>query len=267
VHLYDTGQQAMLDMLAGAAEFATVGDTPLARAAVEGKSVNVIAAISENSYANFIIARRDRGIRELEDLRDKRLGRVPWTTADFFSHVYLITSQISPNELQVVDLIAADIPATLVRGEVDAVATWPPYSTRAVAELGTNAVIFHDPSVYTMEWTVVVRPDWGNLQGRAVRKFLRGLVRANRFLREQPEESRAIYGKRVGLDPAAVERAMKGWAFKVAIDQSLILSLEDQARWILRKQGENQSPPNFLRFINVDGLKAVSPGAVNVPGT
>lgn len=57
-----TGQLALEEMLAGRANFATVGDTPFVRAVVEGKSLRAIATISENNYANAIVARRDRGI-------------------------------------------------------------------------------------------------------------------------------------------------------------------------------------------------------------
>lgn len=256
----------MIEMLAGGAHFATVGDTPLARAVVEGKHVSIITTIAVNNHANAIIARKDRGIWDASHLVGRPVGRVAWTTADFFLHVYLTTSHVNPEDVNVVDLEPSAVPTALLRGDVDAVATWQPYLTTIAQQLGTNAVILHDASLYTMTWTVAVRPDWSHLEGRAVRKFLRALLRANRFIAEQPEKARAIYGRKAGLDASALAAVWEGWTFELALDQSVILDLEDQARWILRKKGLEGSPPNFLNVIHADAFRAVSPTGVTIPG-
>lgn len=264
--LHTSGQQAMTEMLQGNANFATVGDTPFAKAVVDGKSVNIIATVGANSHANGIVARKDHGLWEPQNLVHRRVGRVPWTTADFFLHVYLTTLHINPADVELVDLEPATVSKALDNGEIDAVATWRPYLTMTADNLGTNAVILHDPSLYTMTWTVVVRPEWAQAQGRAVRKFLRALIRATNYIKRNPDEARDIYGRRAGLKGSSLEAAWEGWMFDVSLDQSLILDLEDQARWVLRRKGVRQSPPNFLEAIQADALQAVSPSSVTIPG-
>jgi NitT/TauT family transport system substrate-binding protein len=261
-----SGGQALVEVIAGTADFATVGDTPFARAVVEGKALKVIASIGENSYANAIVARRDRGVFAAQDLRKKRVGRVPWTTADFFLHSYLTTSYVDPGEVTVIDYDPPGLPQALQSGEVDAISTWPPYATLVAEQLHTNAVILHDPSVYTMIWNVAVRSEWAALRPEAIRKFLRAVLRSSRFIQEHPDDARLIYATENKTDLAGAATAWKGWHFNVELDQSLILDLEDQARWILRQNKTNQCPPNFLDFIYCDGLRAVQPGAVTIPG-
>ena len=53
--------------------------------------------------------------------------------------------------------------------------------------------------------------------------------------------------------------------FSLSIDQSLILAMEDEARWMISNKltGEKQVP-NFLDYIWDDGLKAIKPEAVNI---
>jgi NitT/TauT family transport system substrate-binding protein len=261
-----SGREALVEVIAGAADFATVGDTPFARAVVEGKAVKVIASIGENSYANAIVARRDRGVFDPQDLREKRVGRVPWTTADFFLHAYLTISYVDPEEVTVIDYDPQGLPHALLTGEVDAISTWPPYATIVAEQLQTNAVILHDPGVYTMMWNVAIRSEWAARRPDTIRKFLRALLRSSRFIKENPGAACGIYAKRTEVDLATAAAAWKGWQFNVGLDQSLILDLEDQARWILRRNKANQSTPNFLEFIDCDGLRAVQPVAVTIPG-
>jgi NitT/TauT family transport system substrate-binding protein len=263
---YDSGRLALAEMLSGGADVATVGDTPIARAVVEGKPLKVIASLGENTYANAVIARRDRGVVSAQDLKHKRIGRSAWTSADFFLNALLTTSYVDPEGVDLVDFAPSDLANALVTGEVDAISSWAPTSILAAEQLGTNAITLHDPSIYTMTWNITVRPEWATLQPETVRKLLRAVLRSTQFIADYPEVSQAIYARHAHVAPAVATVGWKGWDFNVSLDQSLILDLEDQARWILRRSGSNQPPPNFLEFIYSDALKAVRPDAVRIPG-
>lgn len=53
--------------------------------------------------------------------------------------------------------------------------------------------------------------------------------------------------------------------FSLSLDQSLILAMEDEARWMIKNNLTNEkNVPNFLDYIYEDGLKAVKPEAENV---
>jgi hypothetical protein len=57
------------------------------------------------------------------------------------------------------------------------------------------------------------------------------------------------------------------YPFTASLEQILLLNLEDQARWMIRKYLEStRSPPNFMHFIEADGLKNVEPTAVRITG-
>jgi len=54
---------------------------------------------------------------------------------------------------------------------------------------------------------------------------------------------------------------------KTSLDQSLILNLEDQARWMLKREaGSAGRIPNFMDSIYAEGLKAADPAAVKITG-
>ena len=93
---------------------------------------------------------------------------------------------------------------------------------------------------------------------------------------ESPEQAKAVLRDRGGHDAYFVTRGEdrrryvdKVWGqhqFAVSLDQSLILALEDEARWTAETSGSGATIPNFLDFIYADGLKAVQPDAVTIVG-
>ncbi len=264
---YASGPQALDALFSGRADFATAADTPMARAAVDGKPMAVIATIAENDQAVLVVARKDRGISGVEDLRGKRVGLALGTAAEFFLHIFLTTSYVSPRDVQTVNIAADEVVDALVKGEVDAVSTWAPYTLVLQDQLGPNAVVLGAPGIYAMNASVTVRHDFAANNPERIKGFLRAILRSNTFIREHPDEARVITAKYMAEDSSLYAREWNDYSFVAELDQSLILNLEGQARWMIRGEaGGVRRTPNFLDFIYADGLKAVQPGAVTVPG-
>lgn len=264
---YISGHLGLDAVLSGKEDLATSGDTPIARSILDGKPVAVVATVSKIDRAILIIARKDRGISASGDLRGRKIGVVRGTTADFYLQIYLTTSYIDPKNVQIVDLAAEHVIDALLNGEVDAVSTWAPHTLVLRDQLGSNAVIFSDPSIYKMTWNIVVTQEFARSNPERIKKLLRALIRANRFIKERPDESRAISAKYIGTDSPLYEREWQDYSFSVTLDDSLILNLEEQARWMARKEGISaQKPPNVVDFNYTEGLKAVQPESVRIAG-
>ena len=258
------GLQAVLE---GKADLASVGETPIARDAVDRKPLAVLATICRIDRAILIIARKDRGIATAEDLKGKKIGLVAGTTADYFLHIYLTTAYIGPDDLQIVNYQTEALVDALVAGEVDAISTWAPFTTAAAGRLGDNAVVLDEPGLYTMTWNMVATPQTAARDGEAIQRFLRAIIRANEFISHHGDEAQAITARSVAMDPAVVRNEWGNYAPTAVLDQSLVLLLEDQARWMTRGAvGETSQVPNFLEWIHAGALKAVRPEAVRIAG-
>jgi ABC-type nitrate/sulfonate/bicarbonate transport system substrate-binding protein len=267
LHSYVSGHIGLEAVLSGKVDLASSGESPIARAAIEGKQVVVVANICNVDRAILIIARKDRGITAPDDLRGKRIGVVATTTAHFFLDTYLATSFIDPKEVQVVDIATENLVAALLNGGVDAVSTWAPHTSVLRDTLGSQAVILYDPSIYTMTWNMVTRKDFAQENPETIKKFLRALISANRFITEQPEEARAISSRNIGTNSHHFEREWKDYQFTMVLDQSLLLNLEDQARWMIKKEtGSNRKAPNMMDIVYVEALRAVQPEAIRIVG-
>ncbi len=263
---YPAGHLCLAALLSGKADFATSAETPLTRAALEGKPFAVVAIIADIDRAVLIIARKDRGIANVSDLRGKKIGLVAGTAAEFFLHIYLTTSYIDPGEVRVINLAPEKVVDALLTGEVDAVSTWSPYTGILQDKLGGNGVVLHESGLYTMQWIVTVTRDLPRRDPDVITRFLRAIVRANRFITEKPAEARAITAKNCGMEAAALEKEWGNFTMKAALEQPMILALEDQARWMIKKEALTRQTPNFLDFIYAKGLKEVQPETVRIAG-
>lgn len=262
-----SGHLGLEAVLSGKADLATAGETPIVLAAVDNRPLTVIATVCEIDRAILIIGRKDKGISAPQDLKSKRIGVVPGTTADFFLHIYLTTSYIDPKDIRIVNLSAEKMVDAVLNGEVDAVTTWAPHTIVLQDQLGSNGTVLHDSNIYTMTWNISATQDFVKKNPEGIKRFLRAILRAHRFITEHPDETRAICSIHIGADSPLFEREWTDYRFTVELDQSLILNMEDQARWISsRKGGGDRRPPNFMDFIDADGLKAVSPEAVGISG-
>ena len=266
LHPYESGHLGLAAVLSGDADIATAGETPVARAAVGGKPVLVVATVAEIDRAILIIARKDRGVNAAEDLRGKTIGRVAGTTADFFLDIYLTTAHIDPKEVRIVNLPIDRVVPALMRGDVDAVSTWAPHTTTLRDRLGANAVVLHEPGLYTMTWNVVAAKELAQRDPDVVARFLRAILRADRLIAERPAEARAVAVRAFGPAGVSVEREWSCCRFATRLDQSLLLYLEDQARWMIRKEAGMRKVPNFRNHVFTKPLKTVDPEAVLIVG-
>ncbi len=262
-----SGHIGLEAVLSGEADITVSGESPIARAIIEGRPVAVIANVCNIEEAILIIARRDKGISEAKDLRGKRIGVVATTTAHFFLDTFLAVSHVDSKDVQIVGVEADQLVDALLKGEVDAVSTWAPHTFALREKLGDEAVVFDDSDIYTMTWVITTTQDFSNKHPERVKKFLRAVARANKFISERPSEAQAVTSTHIGVNSPFLGREWREYSFMLALDQSLVLNLEDQARWMIEDDSNDaRKIPNMLDFIYVDALRAVMPEAVRIVG-
>jgi NitT/TauT family transport system substrate-binding protein len=91
------------------------------------------------------------------------------------------------------------------------------------------------------------------------------LVQAESYLASHQSEAKAIVRKRMNFDDAYLEMIWQRYQFSLSLDQSLVLAMEDEARWMIKNElTTEKNMPNFVDYIYEDGLRAVKPEAVNI---
>jgi NitT/TauT family transport system substrate-binding protein len=259
------GKIALEVLLAGDADFAGSAETPVMFASLKGGSFLVVAEVMNTDKDVGIFALRNRGVRSPDDLKGKKIGFPSGTSAHFFLDVFLAVHGISRGSVNTVQLKPDEMGSALRAGNVDAVAIFEPYIAAFKKEFGANATTFYETTAYLESWVMTARKKLVAERPEAVKKFLRSLLKAEAFIRGNPAETLDIVAQNIGKDRGDLEGFIKAFEFRVELDQSLMITLENQARWAIKsKLTDRTEVPNFLEYIYLDGLKAVKSDAVTI---
>jgi hypothetical protein len=101
------------------------------------------------------------------------------------------------------------VPEALRTGKIDAAALWEPQPQRAKVALGTDAIEFSDPAVYTEKFNLCTTQ--ANLDDPVLRKrivaFVRALITAAQRLKDDPQSGWRLVAQTAKLDIDTVRGA------------------------------------------------------------
>ncbi len=263
--LHTFGKPALQSMIEGKADLATTADTPIMFAVMNGKKISILATIQTDNKNSGLLARRDRGIAKPVDLKGKKIGLTLETTGHFFTDSFLLAQGIDLKQVKIIALKPDEMAAALVSGKVDAVSIWNPTLLQLKKKLGNNGIIYFGESIYTEHFCVVASQEYVKKNPAAIKKVLRAMIKAEAFVQQYPEESRRLVAEFLKMDKSIIDEIWDIFDFRVALDQGLLVDLEDQTRWAIKERlAVHRDMPNYLDSIYMDGLLAVKPEAVRI---
>jgi ABC-type nitrate/sulfonate/bicarbonate transport system substrate-binding protein len=259
------GKPALDAMLAGKADLATCADTPLVFAVLKGQQISVLATIAGATRNTAVVARKDAGISTPRDLAGKRVGVSRGTNGEFFLDTLLVRHGVDRESVHLVDLSPADMPDALAKGEVDAVAIWNPIIFDLQRLLGDRVLTFYADDIYFETFDVVARMEFAKQRPGAAKSVLRALLRAEALVRDHPDEARRATAAALKQDLAQIDATFGQFDFRVRLEQSLLVLMEEEARWAIRSGlVPRQDMPNLLTSLETEPLLAVKPAAVQL---
>ena len=123
---YDTGLATIDDLLNNKVDIAGSAEYPVAAKAFEKDNISIIASISK-SYVVHVVGLTDRGIRNVEDLKGKRIGLPRGTILEFYLGRFLDLHGLSIRDVTLINMPQGQTADAIANGSVDAVVTREPY--------------------------------------------------------------------------------------------------------------------------------------------
>ncbi len=260
------GRICLQHLMEGQAQFATVGDTPVALASFTRQDFAIIATTTTSGGELRMVARKDRGIDKAADLRGRRIAIIQGTTSHYFVDTFLRFHGLKAADVTLVPLQPSAVAASLVRGDVDAAGLFEPWGRDAVRQLGDLGRVLPSPRFFTLVFNFVSAGPKAGVSADDEVRVLRALRRADALIRDDPERARSILAGVLKLEPAKLAETWGDFEFRLQLGQPLINTLEAQARWAQREglAPANSRMPNFLNLINSDPLQRVDPQAMRL---
>lgn len=261
-----SGRSCLELMMQGRAQVATAAEFAVTLASFRRNDLAIIGTTSTSSHQIKLIGRGSSGVRGAADVKGRRVGFVPGTSSQYFLDTWVTFQGIEPRDMHKLPLEPDRMVDALRRGEVDALAIWEPYASAAIAALGADAVSLPNPRIYTQHFTVVTDRAQLQAHGAELAAVLQALVKAERLIAERPAEAAALLQARLKTDAAAAAAQMKEHDYRIRLDQSLISTMEEQARWAIREQlvDARQRPASLLHTIEPALLRKAFPRAVSL---
>ena len=262
---FNTGDDATRAVFEGKADIATVAETAFVFDSFREKDFSLFATIGSWDNEVKIVARTDRNINSIADLRGKRVGTHPKISVHYFLSQALLKHGLTMRDITPVFKKAGELPAALEAGEIDAFSLREPFIGEATQRLKGNVQVFAEPGLYWKSFSLVARNKTLAERSDALRRFLRALRKAEMLVREQPREAASILAAQLNSTPDKIASDLDQVKLRLGLEQRLVYVLENAAAWAMDENLVTaKTMPNYLLLINADALRAVKPYSVTI---
>ena len=263
---YDTGLATIDDLLNGKVDIAGAAEYPVAAEAFKKDNISIIASICKSEIV-YLVGLTDRGIRNISDLKGKKIGIPRGTVLEFYLGRFLDLHGMSIRDITLIDLPQRQTTDAIANGSVDAIVTREPYFSQVQKQQANGIINWSVQSNQAVYSVLICRNDWIKEHPELIRRFLNSLAGAEEYIVQHPSEAKAILQARYQYDDEYVARVWPEQQFSLSLDQSLITAMEDEGRWMIANNMTNATNvPDLSNYIYEDGLEAVRPGSVNIIG-
>ena len=266
---FTAGKFALEAFLGGSLDFSISGDVPVTLSTVNGSKFVVPAQVVGRTKNEVrVVARAETGLDTADKYfkaKKRKLATSFGGGPEFFTFEFLNKLGITEDQIEILSQTPKDMPAALVSGGVDAIAIFDPFAFIAEKQLGDKAITFTDESVYS-ELYVIEAKESVKQNPATLEKLLKGLVAAEKFTKDNPEEAKAIVMKYTKLDKETVDGIWSSFDFRVVLTPQLLEYLTREAQWAkdTGKVKPETATPNFRDIIFDAPLREVSSSAVEL---
>ena len=194
---------------------------------VAEQDLPIVTIAGTNLGATDLIVRADVEINDWADLVGKKIGTPTGSLATHSVVIGLEENGIDPSQVEILSMVPGpQATVALVRGELDAVAGWEPWTSQVVVDqLGYIPFDYTDTGVGPLNGALQVHRD--NLGEPKIARFVECMVAAAEHLNSNPEEHVAAMREWSGLSQAVAEHASSRFVYDTNIYQANTQSYAD----------------------------------------
>ena len=127
-------------------------------------------------------------------------------------------------------------------GRVDAIAMWEPESERAIAAVGSDAIVFQDRRVYrelfNLNTSAKVLAD--PAKRRAMVELLRSLISSSEKIRQRPREYWPLIAAKLNYTPEIVSKSWPNLRYAGGLAPDLLDVMTEEEVWAAKER--NRTP-------------------------
>jgi NitT/TauT family transport system substrate-binding protein len=246
---YVSGAAALEAMVDGEVDIAASSDFTVVKEILSDSNISIIGAIDRFQQIN-LAARKDRGIQNVTDLVNKSVGLTFGTSAEYFFGRFLELNGMNHSQVKTVNIQPNHMVEALTNGTVDAVVTWQPYLHQISNQMVNNIVEWPAQSGQQVYSVLSATTSWAESNNNTVTRFLDAITQAENYLQSNPTEGKNLIMSQLNYTKEYLDSIWSDHKFTLSLDQSLVLIMEDEGRWLIANDLTNAtSVPDFQYYI------------------
>lgn len=261
---FTSGKQALDATIGGGADIATTAEAPVTAAAMANQKIAFLARM-EYSDLKTLTDASDR-IRSLTDLKGKRIGYTVGTGSEVYTVSLLKRAGLNKSDVTLVSLRPQDMAAALSSGGIDAMNTWEPHIANAKKAFGAKVKQIDTKGVYSETFNIVTMQDFLTSRQSVVLSFLRAMLEAEKWMKENRDEAITVVAETVGMSRDDLAPIWSEYVYEVTLDDKTLDVLQAHAAWRLESGNapSGATMPDFSKVIFADPLRKVAPDRVKL---
>lgn len=264
ISLETNGVIAQEKVASGSADIATDSDFGFVEDSFKLNNLKILASIDQAQVID-VVARKDRGISVPTDLKGKKIALPVMLAPQFFLGEFLVANGISSSQVTLINTPVADLQQAITSGKVDAIVINDPVAYDTKTTLGANGIDWPAQDVQPFYWLLISNDQFLKNHSDAAKRFLASLLMAENFAKANLVKSKQIMESKFKLDQKYFDQNWPKHKFSLALAQSSLDMMENEARWAIANGATNKTVvPDYLNFIYFDGLAQVKPEAITI---
>lgn len=143
-HEFASGPPHFEAIASGRLDFGATGGTPVVSAQTGGVDFKAIAVTGDGKKNNAIVLPKDSPIKDIKDLRGKKIAVAKGSSAYNFLYMVLDRAGLKDEDVKIIHLQPDEARPALDTGAIDAWSTWEPYVTTAIVQSHATSLVTGD---------------------------------------------------------------------------------------------------------------------------
>ncbi len=263
---FTAGKFALQAFLADKIDFAVVGDVPVVLANMNGNKFSVLSQTVSSTSENRVVVLKDGSLPDPEPAgyflsKKRKLATSIGGTPEFYTYNFLKYYNISPNSVEIIAQKPEDMPVTLTTGAVDGISIFEPYPSISEDMLPNKTLTFTIPaSVYSPLYVLVARDEWVNANPDKATAFMRALIKAQRFIENEPATAQEIVAKRTKFSVQQIKSIWSHYKIAATITPELMQYWDAEAEWAIQTNKSQSQKPDFSKILRKEFLDKARAG-------
>ncbi|GBF77974.1 nitrate ABC transporter substrate-binding protein [Paenibacillus sp. 598K] len=237
--------------------------------------VKIIAPLAQIAGTQAVVGSADLELTSAKDLEGKTIG-IP-SGADVMIAINNMAAElgVDASKIKYVNLAPSDAVVALERGDIDAMASWEPFITKAIQGggkflfSGTKSELPDNPG--DVEWmsvhtTIQVTDDFLKANPNTLKAVLRALQKATDYINDNRAEAIEILAPELRLSVEELTEIMGRNVYSMEVDASYVNGSNGPAVGeYLQSVGNITSIPDPASYHDLSLLEAVDPSLIVEP--